>query len=75
MEPLFYAKDDRYILNFCAKHLAREIDEPRHHYNHPYSEDEKRSRVLEPWRFPIVDSYSDGSNAIENYDWNEVTFV
>lgn len=75
MEPQFYAKDDRYILNYCAKHLARDIDEPRHHYNHLYAEDEKRSRILEPWRFPVVDSYNDGGDAAENYDWNEVTFV
>ncbi|MEO1133400.1 MAG: gluconate 2-dehydrogenase subunit 3 family protein [Cyanobacteria bacterium J06639_1] len=85
MAPQFYAKGDRYVLNFCAKHLARELNEPRHHYNHPYAEDEKRSRILEPWRFPIVDSYnssgdsnaddSNSGDAAANYDWNEVTFV
>ena len=32
-------------------------------------------RVTEPWRFPIIDSYSDGVDPAASYAFNEVTFV
>ena len=32
-------------------------------------------RVSEAWRFPIIDSYSDGADPAGSYAFNEVTFV
>jgi hypothetical protein len=66
--------DDQYVLNQCTKFLARENTDPRHNFGQ-LSDDDPRARICEPWRFPIIDSYSDGSDFVTNYTTNVVTFV
>jgi hypothetical protein len=66
------AKDSQYLLNHCARHLARDNTDERHGFFGLYA-GELRARISEPWRFPIVDSH-DGDEA-GAYDWNDVTFV
>jgi hypothetical protein len=68
-------KDDQYVLNHCARYLARSPDsEARHDYGQ-FGGDPVRSRVCESWRFPLVDSYSDGADFEGSYAFNRVTFV
>src|SRR5262249_53417676 len=67
-------KDDQYVLNHCTKYLARDTAEPRHNFGQ-YSPDDVRARLCEPWRFPVIDSYSDGTHFEQGYAFNEVTFV
>jgi len=67
-------KDDQYVLNQCAKFIARDNTDPRHNFGQ-YSADEFRSRICEPWRFPIVDTHSDGKDFEKSYSYNDVTFV
>lgn len=67
-------KDDVSVLNFCAKYLARTDASPRHNFGQ-FSPDDVRARVCEAWRFPIIDSYSDGVDPVASYAFNEVTFV
>lgn len=66
------SKDSGYILNYCAKHLARDNADPRHSYWGTY-DDQPRARVSESWRFPIIDSH-DGTD-VDAYEWNDVSFV
>src|SRR5918992_6354570 len=67
-------KKDDYVLNHCAKYLARENTDPRHAFGQ-FSPDDLRSRMCEPWRFPIIDSYNDGKDPQASYAFNAVTFV
>jgi hypothetical protein len=67
-------KDDQYVLNQCAKFIARDNTDPRHNFGQ-YSPDELRARICEPWRFPIVDTHSDGRDFESSYSLNDVTFV
>lgn len=67
-------KEDQYILNQCAKLMARSNTDARHNFGQ-YSADELRSRICEPWRFPIVDTHSDGRDFEGSYSYNDVTFV
>jgi hypothetical protein len=61
-------KDDQYILNYCTKSLARiDFDQS--------NPDDLSSRICESWRFPIIDSYSSGSDFATDYSSNTVTFV
>ena len=66
--------DRQYILNCCTKYLARDNTDSRHNFGQ-YNNDDLRARVCESWRFPIVDSYSDGVNFEACYALNQVTFV
>lgn len=69
------AKDDQYILNQCARHLARDNTDPRHDYGH-LDPGDPRARICEPWRFPVVDSHADpGEDQEAAYAHNDVTFV
>jgi len=65
-------KESQYILNHCAKYLARDNADER---NSPYGifAGQARANVSESWRFPVVDSH-DG-NEEDAYEWNDVTFV
>ncbi|MEH8388858.1 gluconate 2-dehydrogenase subunit 3 family protein [Klebsiella pneumoniae] len=66
-------RDDVYILNHCARSLARNNVDPRHNYGQ-YSAEDVAATIAEAWRFPIIDSYrnpEDGSG----HDLNLVTFV
>jgi Gluconate 2-dehydrogenase subunit 3/Glycogen recognition site of AMP-activated protein kinase len=67
-------RDDQYIFNHCAKFLARDNVDPRHDFGQ-YPPADLRSRICEAWRFPIIDSHSDGINFEQSYSSNQVTFV
>jgi hypothetical protein len=78
MSEAFFFKDDQYLLNRCAKYLARYVVDYRHNYStdglqHP------ADNIAEAWRFPIIDTYAGGSSAVtspDDYsDYNEVTFI
>ncbi|WP_218015216.1 gluconate 2-dehydrogenase subunit 3 family protein [Brevibacillus dissolubilis] len=66
---------DQYVLNHCAKYLARKEGEPRHNYNGELADSDPRAKIADQWRFPIIDSYGDGSGNPACYDYNLVTFV
>lgn len=66
--------EDQYVLNHCTKFLARTNTDPRHNFGH-FSDDDGRSRICEPWRFPIIDTYSDAKEPDQSYTFNKVTFV
>lgn len=66
--------NDQYVLNYCTKYLARKNPEPRNNFGQ-FTDNDIRSQVAESWRFPIIDTYSDGSDSVKNYDLNRVTFV
>jgi hypothetical protein len=65
-------KSAEYVLNHCAKYLARTNDDFRHSFFGIYDQQE-RGRISESWRFPIVDAH-DGEEA-DASEWNDVTFV
>jgi hypothetical protein len=65
-------KDAEYILNHCAKFLARDNLDHRHSFL-GVSGGEPRGRISEAWRFPIVDAHDSSDN--DRYDFNDVTFV
>ena len=67
-------KDDVSVLNVCAKYLARADESPRHNFGQ-FAASDPRARICEAWRFPVIDSYSDGRNQAASYAFNEVTFV
>ena len=67
-------KADEDILNSCAKYLARDFQEPRNNFGQ-YPTGDLRGHISDCWRFPVIDSYSDGSNFEASYALNEVTFV
>lgn len=67
-------KDDQYILNHCTRFLARDGDARRHDFGQ-YEPDDPRASISEAWRYPIVDSYFDGTSVEASYPFNSVTFV
>ncbi|MGB0384687.1 MAG: gluconate 2-dehydrogenase subunit 3 family protein [Ardenticatenaceae bacterium] len=69
------AKDDQYVLNHATKCVARTILQGRHGFGRYDDPDDLRNHVSEGWRFPVVDSYSDGNDAVGSYGFNEVTFI
>jgi hypothetical protein len=67
---------DLYVLNNCAKFLARDFREPPRHQNcRTFEAGDKRPYIAESWRFPIVDAWSDGTHFEPDYACNSVTFV
>ncbi|MEH1765091.1 MAG: glycogen-binding domain-containing protein [Nostoc sp.] len=66
--------DDQYVLNHCTKFIARDNKDSRHNFGQ-LTDDDPRSRIAESWRFPIIDSYSDGKDFVKSYSSNVVTFV
>lgn len=66
--------DDDYVINQCTKFLARQNSDSRHNFGQ-FNDNDIRSQIAESWRFPIIDSYSDGIDPVKNYNWNRVTFV
>jgi hypothetical protein len=74
MPPALAFKDSTYILNYCAKYLARDNSDPRHNYGQ-YANDDPRARISEAWRFPVIDSYFDGKDYTASYAFNIVTFI
>ncbi len=75
--PLTIERDDydQYVLNHCTKYLATEDIQARHNYHDNYASDDPRGSISEHWRFPIVDSFSEGTCEAEDYNFNLVTFV
>src|SRR5262245_31230125 len=67
------AKDDLYVLNHCAKYLARDNIDGRHNYGQ-FDAADPRGNISEAWRFPIIDTYYDPQDAAST-DLNLVTFV
>jgi hypothetical protein len=67
-------KDDQYVLNHCTRFLARDGEEARHDFGQ-YEPGDPRARVCEAWRYPVVDSYFDGTSVVASYPFNAVTFV
>jgi hypothetical protein len=67
-------RDDVYVLNHCTRFLARDSSDPRHNFGQ-YPDGDPRAVVCEAWRFPIVDSYFDGTLVEDSYRYNTVTFV
>jgi|GEM_PF-571997 hypothetical protein len=67
-------KDDTYILNYAAKHLARTNNDRRHDYGQ-YGSADPRATICEAWRFPIIDGHYNEIDETEAYHWNEVTFI
>lgn len=63
-----------YILSNCAKYLARELGVARQNFGQ-WPAGDLRSFIAESWRFPIVDSHSDGIDFVGSYAANAVTFV
>ena len=67
-------KEPLYVLNQCARYLARDNRDERHNFGQ-FPAGDPRARIAESWRFPIVDGYGDGPSPEENYKKNTVTFV
>jgi hypothetical protein len=67
-------RGDNYVLGSCSKYLARSLNDPRHNYGQ-FQEGDARSFIAESWRFPLVDAWADGTNFIQDYAVNSVTFV
>lgn len=61
-------QDDQYILNHCTKYLARANFDQLDSNNMSAS-------ISESWRFPVIDSYSDGTHVQESSQYNTVTFI
>lgn len=66
-------RDDLYVLNFCAKHLARANLDPRHAYD--VDTPSEIARISEAWRFPIIDGFFDAESGTLSGAANRATFV
>jgi hypothetical protein len=66
--------EDQYVLNHCAKFLARRNVDPRHNFGQ-YEPGDLRARICEAWRFPVIDSYRGSLPGEDSYAFNRVTFV
>ena len=65
-------KEPEYVLNHCAKYLARDSHDERHSF-FGLDAGQERARISEPWRFPVIDA--DDSGAPDASEWNHVTFI
>ena len=74
MDSTIAWKDDVYVLNYCTKYLARDSADPRHNFGQ-YPQGDPRAAIAEAWRFPVIDSYFDGTSYEDSYRFNFVTFV
>jgi hypothetical protein len=66
--------DHEYVLNHCAKYLAREAGEARHNFGQ-FDEGDPRGEICEAWRFPVVDGYRGQPAEDGDSRFNAVTFV
>ncbi len=66
-------KDALYVLNHCARSLARDNVDRRHDYGQ-YGSDDRAASIAEAWRFPIIDSYRNPDDGT-GQEFNLVTFV
>lgn len=74
MKPISINKESQYIFNHCTKYLARDNTDPRHNFGQ-FADNDPAAKVSESWRFPIIDSYSDGSDFEKSVGFNTVTFI
>jgi hypothetical protein len=65
MAKYFFKKDDQYVLNRCTKFLSRYNTDARHSCGAP-GEESPRDRIAEAWRFPIIDTYGGGADAVND---------
>src|SRR3954470_7701163 len=65
-------KEPDYVLNHCARYLARDNADDRHSF-FGLDAGQSRARISEPWRFPIVDA--DDTVLADASEWNHVTFI
>ena len=74
MAPELINKNSQYIYNHCTKYLSRNNTDSRHNFGQ-FATNELAANISESWRFPIIDSYSDGQDFEGGYGFNEVTFI
>lgn len=74
MDTVVLDRPDTRVLNYAAKYLARDNSDARHNFGQ-FQLGDPRGRIAESWRFPIIESYSDGVDHAAGQDFNEVTFV
>ncbi|QPK65201.1 gluconate 2-dehydrogenase subunit 3 family protein [Methylomonas sp. LL1] len=74
MKPISINKESQYVFNHCTKYLARSNDDPRHNFGQ-FTDNDPAAKICESWRFPIIDSYSDGIDFEVGYGFNAVTFI
>ncbi|MCK9605870.1 MAG: gluconate 2-dehydrogenase subunit 3 family protein [Methylomonas sp.] len=74
MKPISVKKESQYVFNHCAKYLARDNSDIRHNFGQ-FTDNDPAARICESWRFPIIDSYSDGIDFETSYAFNTVTFI
>lgn len=68
--------ESRYVLNHCAKYLARNTALPaRHSYFGHLAHNPEAARFLEGWRFPVVDTHREPEEPAGTQRLNLVTFV
>jgi hypothetical protein len=72
MSAVIVEKEPDWVLNNCAKYLARDNNDDRHSF-FGLDAGHTRARISESWRFPIVDA--DDSGAPDASEWNHVTFI
>ncbi len=78
LPPWDSVQRDQYVLNQCARSLARDTTESRHDFGHLHGRDFEGSlapRVAEAWRFPVIDSYFPLASGVGGGASNLVTFV
>src|SRR5262245_19084495 len=69
-------RDDQYVLNHCTPYLSRANTDNRHNFGFGhYAETDRRGRIREAWRFPIIDTCAVPPDGAEASDMNDVTFV
>ena len=74
MAPLLLPLDPEYVLNQCAKYLARDLNDQRHNYGQ-YDGNDPRGAICEAWRFPVVETFRGDTPADADTRFNAVTFV
>ena len=66
-------EEDQYVLNYCAKYLARNNTERAIMMANSMRTTSAGASASRG--FPIVDTYSDGVDYVGSYPFNQVTFV
>ncbi len=78
MGDISFTPDPQYALNFCTKYLSRYNTDPRHAFD-AAAQGTVAGTICESWRFPIVDAYGGGADAVSTAstfsEYNQVTFI
>src|SRR3712207_1357400 len=72
MDMPVISKEPDYVLNHCTKYLARDNTDIRHSYFGLF-DTERRSRISEPWRSPVIDAHDGPPD--DRFDFNDVALV